>query len=165
MKKIIIAGGCFWGVEAYYKKLKGVLDTSVGYANGNIPNPSYEDLKHHLATHSEAVEITYDEKVITLTQLLDHMFRFIDPTSVNRQGNDIGLQYRTGVYYKDEEDKKTIEAFIAKQQKYYSDPIAVEIAKEANYYLAEDYHQDYLEKNPQGYCHINFAHIKRGEQK
>lgn len=165
MKKIIIAGGCFWGVEAYYKQLKGVLDTSVGYANGNTAHPSYEDLKHHIATHSEAVEITYDEKVITLAQLLDHMFRFIEPTSLNQQGNDIGIQYRTGVYYQTEEDKKTIEDYIAKQQKYYSDPIVVEVQKQLNYYPAEDYHQDYLDKNPHGYCHINFAHIKRGEKK
>lgn len=165
MKKIIIAGGCFWGVEAYYNQLKGVLETSVGYANGNTANPKYEDLKHHIATHSEAVEIFYNEKIITLSQLLDHMFRFIEPTSLNRQGNDIGIQYRTGVYYQSEEDKKTILDFISKQQKYYSDPIVVEVAKELNYYPAEEYHQDYLKKNPLGYCHINFAHIKRGEKK
>lgn len=165
MKRILIAGGCFWGVEAYYKQLKGVLSTSVGYANGNKAYPRYEDLKAHVATHSEAVEIVYDEKVISLAQLLDHMFRFIEPTSVNRQGHDIGIQYRTGVYYQSEEDRGIIQAFIAEKQKLYKDPIAVEIQKEANYYLAEDYHQDYLDKNPFGYCHVSFGTIKSGEKK
>ncbi len=165
MRRILIAGGCFWGVEAYYKKLKGVLSTSVGYANGNTSNPRYEDLKAHKATHSEAVEIVYDENVISLAQLLDHMFRFIEPTSVNRQGHDIGIQYRTGVYYQSEEDYQIIQAFIAEKQKLYKDPIAVEVLKETNYYLAEDYHQDYLDKNPFGYCHVSFGHIKPGEKK
>lgn len=165
MRRILIAGGCFWGVEAYYKKLKGVISTSVGYANGNTANPHYEDLKGHRATHSEAVEIIYDEKVISLAQLLDHMFRFIEPTSVNRQGHDVGIQYRTGVYYQNDEDFDTIRNFIQEKQKLFKEPIAVEVQKEANYYLAEDYHQDYLDKNPNGYCHISFSHIKNGEKK
>ncbi len=165
MRRILIAGGCFWGVEAYYKKLKGVISTSVGYANGNTANPRYEDLKWHLATHSEAVEIVYDETVIGLAQLLDHMFRFIEPTSVNRQGHDIGIQYRTGVYYQSEDDLKIIQAFIREKQKLFTQPIAVEVQKETNYYLAEDYHQDYLDKNPMGYCHVSFSHIKSGEKK
>ena len=165
MKRIVIAGGCFWGVEAYYKQLKGVISTCVGYANGNTANPKYEDLKHHVATHSEAVEIVYDEKTITLSQLLGHMFRFIEPTSHNRQGGDIGVQYRTGVYYQSEEDQKIIEDFIAEKQKLYHDPIAVEVLPERNFYRAEEYHQDYLGKNPGGYCHIDLSAIKPGEKK
>lgn len=164
-KRIVIAGGCFWGVEAYYKRLKGVLKTTVGYANGNIENPSYEDLKANIATHSEACEIYYNPKVISLEQILEHMFRFIDPTSLNKQGNDVGIQYRTGIYYRDEEDRKIIENFIREKQKEYDKKIVVEVEKEQNYYLAEEYHQDYLDKNKGGYCHVDLNLIKDEEKK
>lgn len=165
MKRIVIAGGCFWGVEAYFKQLKGVVKTTVGYVNGNMKNPRYEDLKQHRATHSEGCEIYYDPNEISLTQLLEHMFRFIDPTSLNRQGEDVGIQYRTGVYYQTEEDKKIIEKFIQEKQKEYDQKIVVEVEKEREYYLAEDYHQDYLNKNPHGYCHVNLNLIKEHEKK
>jgi methionine-S-sulfoxide reductase len=101
IKTIYLAGGCFWGVEAYFKRLKGVLETSVGYANGNTMNPKYEDLKAGKATHAETVQIKYDDDVITLTELLGHYLRFVDPYSLNKQGEDEGIQYRTGVYYND----------------------------------------------------------------
>lgn len=165
MKRIVLAGGCFWGVEAYYKKLKGIIDTNVGYTNGNIPNPTYEQLKQHVATHAEAVEIFYDELVISLSKILEHMFRFIDPTSLNKQGGDIGIQYRTGVYYKDPEDLKIIETFLREKQKQYSKKIAVEVMLEKGFYLAEEYHQDYLDVNPQGYCHVNMNLITVDEEK
>lgn len=165
MKRIVLAGGCFWGVEAYFKKLKGVLDTNVGYTNGNKANPSYVELKNHTATHAEAVEIFYDEKLISLEKILEHMFRFIDPTSLNKQGGDIGIQYRTGVYYKDEEDRKIIEKFIQDKNKQYNNQIVVEIVPELGFYLAEDYHQDYLDKNPHGYCHVDFSIIHEDEKK
>jgi len=116
-KTIVLAGGCFWGVEAYYKKLKGVLNTQVGYCNGNYANPTYEEVCDEKATHAEAVYIEYDHSLITLENLLEHMFRFIEPTSVNRQGHDEGVQYRTGIYFKHEEDAKISLQFIAQQQK------------------------------------------------
>lgn len=165
MKRIVLAGGCFWGVEAYYKRLKGVIKTNVGYANGNISNPTYELLINKVATHAEAVEIYYDEKVISLEKILEHLFRFIDPTSLNQQGGDIGIQYRTGVYYQTEEDKIIIQEFIDERQKQYHKLICVEVLKEDNFYLAEDYHQDYLDKNPYGYCHVNLNLIKSNEAK
>lgn len=165
MKRIVLAGGCFWGVEAYYKRLKGIINTNVGYANGNTVNPTYEQLINKVATHAEAVEIYYDEKVISLRKILEHLFRFIDPTSLNKQGGDIGIQYRTGVYYQTEEDKIIIQEFIDERQKQYHNSIRVEVLKEENFYLAEDYHQDYLDKNPYGYCHVNFNLIKKEEAK
>jgi peptide-methionine (S)-S-oxide reductase len=165
IKKIILAGGCFWGVEEYYRRLKGVVSTTVGYANGNSVAPSYEDLINHRVTHSEACEIYYDESIISLKTILEHMFRFIDPTSINKQGGDIGLQYRTAVYYIDEEDKEIIDDFIAEKQKSYDKKIAVEVEKEIGYYIAEQYHQDYLQKNPKGYCHVNMGLIKKDELK
>jgi methionine-S-sulfoxide reductase len=165
MKRIVLAGGCFWGVEGYYKQLKGILDTNVGYTNGNFANPSYEDLKHHVATHAEAVEIFYDETQISLEKILEHMFRFINPTSINRQGGDIGIQYRTGVYYKSPEDKAIIAAFLQQKNEQYHGKVAVELVEEKGFYLAEEYHQDYLEHNPNGYCHVNFGLIRPEEKK
>lgn len=165
MKRIVLAGGCFWGVEAYYKRLKGILDTNVGYVNGNIKNPTYEDLKKGKATHAEAVEIFYDENVITLEKILEHMFRIIDPTSLNKQGEDIGIQYRTGVYYKDLEDYKVITNFINKMNEKYDGRVVVEVEEEKGFYLAEDYHQDYLDVNPYGYCHVDLSLIRDDEKK
>jgi len=165
MKRIVIAGGCFWGVEAYFKRLKGVIDTNVGYVNGNIENPKYEDLKAKRATHAEAVEIYYDERIISLEKILEHMFRFIDPTSLNKQGIDEGIQYRTGVYYKDISDYQIIKKFIDIQNQKYNGKVVVEVEEEKGFYLAEDYHQDYLDKNPNGYCHVNLNLIKDEEKK
>lgn len=165
MKRIVFAGGCFWGVQAYFKQLKGVQATAAGYVNGNIPNPCYEDLKAGKATHAEAVEIHYDDNIISLEKLLEHLFRIIDPTSINRQDPDIGIQYRTGVYYRLPEDKAIIEKFISEKQKDYHEKIAVEVAQEAGFYPAEAYHQDYLDKNPGGYCHVDLSLIKPEERK
>jgi methionine-S-sulfoxide reductase len=165
MKRIVFAGGCFWGVQAYFKRLKGVLKTSVGYVNGNIPNPRYEDLKAGRATHAEAVEIYYDEGETTLETLLEHLFRIIDPVSVNRQGADVGIQYRTGVYYRNLADKDTVERFIAKKQEEYQERIAVEVKAEEGFYPAEEYHQDYLDKNPGGYCHVDLTLLQAHERK
>ncbi len=166
MKKVItLAGGCFWGVERYYQQLKGVLDTEVGYANGNFANPNYEDLKAHKATHVEAVKVLYDDAIISLVQILEHLFRIINPFTVDHQGGDYGHQYRTGIYYLEDQDKNIIDDFIANEQKKYSQKIRVEVERLHHFYNAEDYHQDYLEKNPFGYCHVNFALIKPEERK
>ncbi len=152
-KEIYLAGGCFWGVEAYIKKIKGVLYTSVGYSNGKTDQTTYNNIG--LTGHSETVKVSFDQEQVSLTQILEYYFAIIDPISKNRQGNDIGTQYRTGIYFKNEEDKVVIERFVHSQQKFYQDKIQVEIVPVSNYVTAEEYHQNYLDKNPNGYCHIN----------
>jgi methionine-S-sulfoxide reductase len=165
MKQIILAGGCFWGVEAYYKRLKGVIDTQVGYANGNYPNPTYEEVCNEKATHAEAVLVKYDEKVVNLETLLDHLFRIIDPTSVNKQGHDEGVQYRSGVYFLEAKDEEAAKKFVLSRQPQYKRRIALEIQSLRGFYDAETYHQDYLDKNPNGYCHVDFRVLRKEEMK
>lgn len=154
MKEIYLAGGCFWGVEAYYKRIDGVEDTEVGYANSRMENPSYKEVCTGRTDAAETVKIIYDEEKITLEEILKALFKVIDPTLINRQGPDIGSQYRSGIYYTDENDRETIENFIENVRGDYKMPIATEVMKLQNFYEAEDYHQDYLDKNPDGYCHI-----------
>ena len=156
-RKIYLAGGCFWGVEAYFERIPGVVDAVSGYANGNTENPSYEDLIYRNSGHAETVEVAYDPAQVSLNELLRHYFRIINPVSLNRQGNDVGSQYRTGIYYTDEADLPTIEARIAAEQENYEKKIAVEVKPLVHFYRAEDYHQDYLTKNPNGYCHIDLG--------
>lgn len=165
LKEIWLAGGCFWGVEAYMSKINGVEDAESGYANGRTENPSYEDVCLRDTGHAEAVHVLYDSEKLSLKKLLKYFFRIIDPTLLNRQGNDVGTQYRTGIYYKDEEEIETIKSVIAEEQKKYSNPIVVEIEPLSHFYLAEEYHQDYLEKNPNGYCHIDFSTLQEDESK
>ncbi|WP_430884599.1 peptide-methionine (S)-S-oxide reductase MsrA [Fusibacter sp. JL216-2] len=155
MKTIVIAGGCFWGVQAYYAQLDGVLETEVGYANGKTENPTYEDVCSHLTGHAEVVKVKYDPEIISLEDLLERFFRIVDPTAWNRQGPDIGDQYRNGIYFTHPEDQALINAYIDKQKPKYSDLIVTEVEPLKAYYKAEEYHQDYLKKNPNGYCHIN----------
>ncbi len=161
-KTIYLAGGCFWGVEAYFKQLKGVIDTTVGYANGNTSFPKYEDLKAGKATHAETVKVDYDDEVIPLTKLLEHYLRFVDPYSVDQQGHDKGHQYRSGVYYTDLLDGITAENYFSHLLK---PGYKIKIEKMLNFYPAEEYHQDYLDKNPGGYCHVNLSLIKPSEKK
>lgn len=154
--KIYLAGGCFWGVEAYFQKIKGITDTKVGYANGNVNRkPSYEEVCNKNFEFIETVEVTFNEKVITLNEVLAHYFRIIDPFSLDKQGNDIGIQYRTGIYYEKESIKEDILEFINFKQSHYNKIIQVEVKPLKNFYLAEEYHQDYLIKNPHGYCHVD----------
>ena len=152
---IYLAGGCFWGMEAYIKKLPGVYDTDEGYANGNTENPTYEEVCYKNTGHAETVKVLYDPMMLSTEKLLDGFFKVIDPTSVNQQGNDVGSQYRSGIYYVDEADKAVAEAAVNRQKEKYTAPIVTEVLPLDNFYLAEDYHQDYLDKNPGGYCHIN----------
>ena len=153
-RTIYLAGGCFWGVEAYYKLIKGVIDTQVGYANGNIENPSYEQVKSHQSTASETVKIEYDDSVITLEDLLSHFLRFVDPYSIDKQGHDVGHQYRSGVYSLNGDDlSKTKTYFDSKLKPGY----VIEVLPLENFYDAEGYHQDYLDKNPCGYCHVDLS--------
>lgn len=152
--RIYLAGGCFWGVEAYFGYINGVIDTSVGYANSKVANPSYEDVCSGATNSVECVEIEYNESIITLEGLLDEFFSIINPYSLNKQGNDIGTQYRSGIYYINPSDKEIIEHYIAS---HFSTPIKTEVLKLENYFLAESYHQKYLKKNPNGYCHIDLS--------
>lgn len=162
MKTIYLAGGCFWGVEHFFSLAKGIIETEVGYANGTLDNPKYEDLKHGLDDASETVRIVYDENVISLEKILELYLRVVDPYSVNKQGEDEGVQYRTGIYYLDEKVGHMVREYFAKTLK--SD-YKIEVTKLNKFYPAEEYHQDYLDKNPQGYCHINMAKLKPEERK
>ncbi|WFA09385.1 peptide-methionine (S)-S-oxide reductase MsrA [Tissierella sp. Yu-01] len=155
MKEIYLAGGCFWGVEEYFSRINGVIDTEVGYANGTVESPTYQQVCTGTTGHSETTYIKYDEKEISLEALLERFFRIIDPTLLNRQGGDIGNQYRTGIYYIDESDLETINRIISDVQKKYEKPIVTEVKELVCFYEAEDYHQDYLKKNPGGYCHVD----------
>lgn len=157
MKTIVFAGGCFWGVQAYFKKIEGVQESLVGYANGQGENPTYQEVCDEKGGFAEAVKITYDQGQISLEDLIRHLFRIIDPTSVNRQGNDVGLQYRTGIYYLEEEDREGILRQVEDLAKNYKKPLAIEIKALENFYKAEDDHQDYLAKNPLGYCHVDLT--------
>ncbi len=153
--EIYLAGGCFWGVEEYMDRIKGVVDATSGYANGNTVNPTYEDVSYRKVGHAETVRVTYDPSIISLEGILNKYFLVIDPTSVNKQGNDVGSQYRTGIYFVNEKDEEIIDRVISEQQKKYTKDIVVEVEKLNNFYQAEDYHQDYLKNNPNGYCHID----------
>lgn len=161
LKKIYLAGGCFWGVEEYMQRIYGVYDAVSGYANGKVNNPTYKTVSSGKSGYAETVEVTYDSKKIKLEDLLNHYFKIIDPTSLNKQGNDRGSQYRTGIYYVDDSDKEVIDKVMNFQAKKYSEKIVVENMKLKNFTVAEDYHQDYLRKNPNGYCHIDLS--KAGE--
>lgn len=153
MKTIYLAGGCFWGTQRFFDQFKGVLSTEVGYANGPTEDPSYQDVCSD-SGHAETVRVDFDENVLTLERLLDYYFLIIDPTSVNRQGEDEGIQYRTGIYYSDPSMLPVIEACCAKVAAGLDAPLAVEVKRLENFYTAEEYHQKYLVKNPGGYCHI-----------
>lgn len=153
-KTIYLAGGCFWGVEKYLSLIPGVLNTEVGYANGNTEAPTYEQVCQNHTGHAEAVKVLYDADILPLKELLVKFFEIIDPTSVNKQGNDRGVQYRTGIYFTQQEDQAEILATLNDLQVRYKKPIVVEAVPLENYYSAEAYHQKYLDKNPGGYCHI-----------
>lgn len=155
MKEIYLAGGCFWGMEHFLQLIRGVEKTEVGYANSIKPNPSYEDVCTGKTLAAETVKVTYSPDVLPLSLLLSTFFKAIDPISVNKQGGDVGLQYRTGIYYTDDEDLAVIKKVFEKVQTGYNRPLATEVMPLDNFYPAEEYHQDYLEKNPSGYCHIS----------
>lgn len=160
MKKIYLAGGCFWGIQRYMDQFIGIEESTVGYANGNSENPTYEEVKAQISGHSETVEIIYDETRISLKEILQHFYVVIDPTSLNKQGEDEGISYRTGIYYVDEEDVTTIQEVTKMEQEKYEKAFVIEIEPLQNFYKAEEYHQKYLEKNPQGYCHIDSCYFK-----
>ena len=156
LREIYLAGGCFWGVEEYFSYIPGVVDAVSGYANGSAEDPSYEDVCRGDTGHAETVRVTYDPRIISLSSLVEQLFAIIDPLSVNRQGNDVGEQYRTGVYYTDETDLAQIQEAFASQEQRLGSQLAVELEPLRCFYPAEEYHQDYLKKNPGGYCHVSF---------
>ncbi|MBO7663174.1 MAG: peptide-methionine (S)-S-oxide reductase MsrA [Clostridia bacterium] len=153
MKTIYLAGGCFWGVQKFFDQFDGVSATEVGYANGPDTAPTYQDVCGS-SGHAETVKISYDPDRISLTALLGHYFEVIDPLSVNQQGEDRGIQYRTGIYYTEESQLPEIRAVVKEQEEKAGAKLAVETEPLRNFFSAEEYHQKYLEKNPGGYCHI-----------
>ncbi len=154
IKEIYLAGGCFWGTEAFMQRIKGVIDAESGYANGNTLNPTYQEVCKG-SGHAEVVKVTYDAEQIALSTLLDYYFKVIDPISINQQGEDKGIQYRTGIYYVDPQDAPVVTQALEMLQTQYAEPLAVENKMLEHYFPAEEYHQDYLDKNPNGYCHID----------
>lgn len=155
IKTIYFAGGCFWGTEHFFKQISGVVATTAGYANSCVPDPSYKDVCTGTTMAAEAVEVRYDPSRVGLRTLIAMYFLTIDPLSVNRQGNDIGTQYRTGIYYTDELQRHVAEEAVKSLSDSLRKQVAVEVMPLLNFYPAEEYHQDYLEKTPGGYCHIN----------
>lgn len=155
IKTIYFAGGCFWGTEHFFKQISGVVATTAGYANSRVLDPSYKDVCTGATMAAEAVEVRYDPSRVGLRTLIAMYFLTIDPLSVNRQGNDIGTQYRTGIYYTDELQRHVAEEAVKSLSDSLRKQVAVEVMPLLNFYPAEEYHQDYLEKTPGGYCHIN----------
>lgn len=155
MQKGYFAAGCFWGVEARFKEIEGVVDTTSGYGGGHIENPSYEQVCDGETGHAEIVEVVFDPKIVSFETLVREFFALHDPTTKNRQGPDVGTQYRSGVFVVDEEQKRTSEKVIREltEKKVFSKPIVSEVTAFTNFYAAEEYHQDYLDKHP-GMCHI-----------
>lgn len=153
---IYLAGGCFWGLEAYFERVDGVVDAISGYANGKTDHPTYEEVIAG-SGHAETVKVIFDRDKVDLETILQYYFRVIDPTSLNKQGNDRGVQYRTGVYYTDPQDQAVIARALSNLQKNYQQPLQIENLPLQAFSVAEEYHQDYLTKNPNGYCHIDIS--------
>ena len=157
MKTLYLAGGCFWGTQKFLDQFDGVMETEVGYANGRTETPFYEDVCYRDTGHAETVRIVYDEEKLPTTELLGYYFMTIDPTSLNRQGNDIGTQYRTGIYWPEGEEERqlaAIQTVVDEEAARLGRHLAVEVKPLENFYSAEEYHQKYLDKHPFGYCHI-----------
>ena len=153
-KEIYLAGGCFWGTEHFFKQITGVVETETGFANGYTSAPTYEQVYMDTTGYAETVRVVYAPEQVSLKFLLHMLFMAIDPTSVNKQGHDEGTRYRTGIYYTDDADRAVIDQVFAEEQAKYAQPMVVERDKLKNFYPADEYHQDYLDKHPDGYCHL-----------
>ena len=164
LKTIYLAGGCFWGVEKYFSLMPGVKETEAGYANGSTASPTYEEVCSGKTGHAETVKVVFDPEELSLPFLLERYYSIIDPVSVNKQGNDRGIQYRTGIYYADEKDKPVIETSLKRLQQHFRQPLAIEVQPLRQFSRAEKYHQRYLDKNPGGYCHIPPAKFREASQ-
>lgn len=149
-----MAGGCFWGTEHYFKQIDGVMETQVGFANGRTENPTYEEVYTDTTGYAETVKVVYDETKVSLEFLVDMYFYAIDPTLLNRQGHDEGTRYRTGIYFTDDSERAVIERVVDAKRKEYNKPVVTEIEPLRNFFPADEYHQDYLDKHPDGYCHL-----------
>lgn len=155
--EIFLAAGCFWGAEKYLKLIEGVTFTEVGFANGNTDNPTYKEVYTDQTGYAETVHLRYNPTIVSLRFLLEMYFKAIDPTSLNKQGEDEGTRYRTGIYYNDPADLPIVDDVVAEEAKKYGLPLQVEVEPLRNFYPADEYHQDYLDKNPSGYCHLPIA--------
>jgi len=153
-REIYFAGGCFWGTEHFFKQISGVISTETGFANGHTAEPSYEQVYTDTTGYAETVRVEYDPSQVSLDFLLRMFFAAIDPLSLNKQGHDEGTRYRTGIYYTSDEDLPAIVAVYAEEQAKYDQPIVVEKEPLRSFYPASEYHQDYLDKHPDGYCHL-----------
>ena len=153
MNTIYLAGGCFWGLQKFFDQFEGVIRTEVGYANGPDRAPTYQEVCAD-SGHAETVLVEYDETKMPLKKLLDYYFMVIDPVSVNRQGHDEGIQYRTGIYYTSEDQLPAIREIFEREEQNAGQKLAVAVEPLKNFFSAEEYHQKYLDKNPGGYCHI-----------
>lgn len=152
---IILGGGCFWCIEAVYRRIPGVVSADSGYAGGHVDNPDYRQICTGTTGHAEVVRVTFDPDTVSLAEILEVFWRAHDPTTLNRQGADVGTQYRSVIMYADEQQKQEAERSREQAQEHFSDPIVTEIVPEATFYPAEDYHQDFYENNPrQGYCRM-----------
>ena len=160
LKTIFFAGGCFWGIQHLFSLVPGVTDAISGYANSRVAQPTYREVCTGATGAAETVKVDYDPDCVSLPQLIDLYLHAVDPTSLNRQGNDRGTQYRTGIYYTDLTDAATVAGAMASLDRRLGGRLAIEYCKLENFYPAEDYHQDYLDKNPGGYCHVNPALFK-----
>lgn len=155
IKDIYLAAGCFWGAEKYFRQIRGVVSTEVGYANGNIFHPTYREVSTDATGYAETVHVKYNSDIIGLERILQIYFKAIDPVSVNRQGNDSGTRYRTGIWYTDSQDLPAIQRIYDMVRGDVKQPLAVEVKPLKNFYRAEEEHQNYLEKHPGAYCHIS----------
>lgn len=160
MKEIYFAGGCFWGTEHYIRQFEGVTETVTGYANGSLPDPAYEQVYTDLTGHVECVKVMYDPEIMSLATLCRLFFRSIDPLLKDRQGNDVGTRYRTGIYWCRDEDRLTVEDVYMEIQSRHDSPLMTEKCRLECFFPAEEYHQDYLLKNPSGYCHLSPAELQ-----
>lgn len=157
---IFLAGGCFWGISEYFSRIPGILSTVAGYANSKTVSPSYEQVKSQSTDAAETVAVTFDEEKLSLEQILHAFFLVIDPLSVNCQGEDCGRSYRTGIYYQNEKQKEVAAVSLRELETKLGKKCAVELLPLENFYRAEEYHQDYLKKHPDGYCHVNFSKLR-----
>lgn len=158
MTTYVLAGGCFWCLDAVYRRLNGVREVVSGYAGGETPDPSYEQVSTGATGHAEVVRISFDETIIPKEAILDLFFLIHDPTTLNRQGNDVGMQYRSAMYYADDSQKQEFQAALDRAKEHWGDRIVTELAGLDTFYPAEDYHQDYFNKNPAaGYCSVIIA--------
>lgn len=168
IQTIYFAGGCFWGTEHFFKMIAGVESTKVGYANSLVENPTYKQVCTGTTLAAETVRVVYDADAVGLPMLIDLYMLTIDPTSLNRQGGDIGTQYRTGIYYTTDEQRQVVEQCLARLEREAGVKFVIEVKPIENFYPAEDYHQDYLDKNPGGYCHVDprlFALARQANRK